>query len=272
VFVTYSVLDPAETYHVSREGLAGGASRALVQLNFPVALIAIPLTILALAALPRRAWLLGGPAIALCLLVPFVVEQSDLDARRENLLPAVGAAVAFGLTVTAARRAGAGFEPWRPSDRFRVAAAGVVVLASLPWVTAELGFHFPGDFFRGEEPYAEPGHAATASVHLGHHHGLAGMLFVHAALLLSREYVPGAALQRLYAALLSLMLVYGAVNLAEDGWLEQFVKRGWTSVDIPSALTPRLSVIWGLILVAAAALYALGFARRSELPEPAIIT
>ena len=41
VLVTYSRLAPEETYHVSRDGLAGGASRALVVRNFPIALAAI---------------------------------------------------------------------------------------------------------------------------------------------------------------------------------------------------------------------------------------
>ncbi len=35
IVVTYARLDPADLYHVSREGLAGGLSRALVVANFP---------------------------------------------------------------------------------------------------------------------------------------------------------------------------------------------------------------------------------------------
>jgi hypothetical protein len=66
VLVVYSVLEPVELYNVSRDGIDGGLSRALVQLNFPLALVAIPLALLALDALPRRAWLAGGPALALC--------------------------------------------------------------------------------------------------------------------------------------------------------------------------------------------------------------
>ena len=34
------------------------------------------------------------------------------------------------------------------------------------------------------------------------------------------------------------MLAYGSVNLAQDFWLEQVVKRGWTDEAIPSALRP----------------------------------
>ena len=60
------------------------------------------------------------------------------------------------------------------------------------------------------------------------------------------------------------MVAYGAANLAQDFWHEQVVKRGWTSWDIPSALVPKVSVMWGLIVAATVILYALGFARRAE--------
>ena len=38
IVVTYARLEPADLYHVSRDGLAGGLSRALVEMNFPIAL------------------------------------------------------------------------------------------------------------------------------------------------------------------------------------------------------------------------------------------
>jgi hypothetical protein len=68
------------------------------------------------------------------------------------------------------------------------------------------------------------------------------------------------------------MLAYGAANLVQDLWHEQVVKRDWTDWDIPSVTTPRLAVIWLLVLGGAAAAYALGFARRPEPVQPAIIT
>ena len=238
-----------------------------MQLNFPsVAGAAIPISLLALDALPRRAWLIGGPAIALCafIAVPGVVDQDDLDARAVNVVPAVGVCLAFSLTVWAARRAGPGFAPSRRGDTARIVAAAVVVLVSLPWITAELGFHLPGGLFLTDEPYAEPGEPPTAAVHLGHHHGLMGTLLVLSALLLSRPRLVHKTLGRVYAVLVSLMLVYGAVNLVQDLWHEQLVKREWTSWDIPSALVPKLSWIWALMLGATALLYAVGFARRAE--------
>lgn len=42
ILVTYWRVPPHELYHVSGTGLEGGASRVLVYLNWPVALVAIP--------------------------------------------------------------------------------------------------------------------------------------------------------------------------------------------------------------------------------------
>jgi len=81
VVVTYSRLDPAATYHVSRDGVAGGLSRALTFLNFPFALVAIGLVLVAVAALPRRAWWAAAPAIALCATIPLFNDQANLDAH-----------------------------------------------------------------------------------------------------------------------------------------------------------------------------------------------
>ncbi|MFO7572259.1 MAG: hypothetical protein R6W48_06620 [Gaiellaceae bacterium] len=263
VLVTYSVVHPTELYSVSRDGIAGGLSRALVQLNFPVALVAIPLTLLALGALSRRAWLVGAPAIALCafVAVPGVLDDEDLDARPVNAAAAIGAALALALTIAATRRTGTRFAHRTGGDRWRIAAATVAVVVSLPWVTAELGFHLPGGIFLTDDLYAEPGRTATAAVHLGHHHGFAGTLFVLSALLLSRTGPPGLGMRRAYAALVALALVYGTTNLAQDLWHEQVVKRGWASWDVPSALFPAPSLMWVLMLSATAVVYMFGFAR-----------
>ena len=273
VLVTYSVIDPDELYNVSRDGLDGGLSRALVFLNYPIALIAIALALLALDVLPRRAWLVGAPALALCALVPFTVDQGDLDARYRNVLPALGVLLALGLTLAAVGRAGARLSERRSGDRLRIVAAVVTCLVSLPWVTAEAGFHLPWGLgvFLTHELYAEPGEGTLASVHLGSHHGFVGTVMVLAALVLSRPRLAGRRLRHAYALLVSLMLAYGATNLVQDLWHEQLVKRGWTEWGIPSAVLPSVSVIWALVLLATATVYALGFARRVEHAEPAII-
>jgi hypothetical protein len=253
VLVTYSRVDPAETYHVSRDGLAGGLGRALTLVNFPIALVAIALTLIAVAALPAAAWWAAAPAIGLCATIPWFVDQDDLDARWVNAIPALGVLVALGLTVAAARRAGAALAPRRPWDRGRVVFTAVVALVSLPWIAAELGFHFPGDVFMGEELGAENDGSTIAAVHLGHHHGTDGALLVLTALLLSRVAIERRGFRIATFAYLGTMLAYGGVNFVQDAWNEQVVKRGWTDAGIPSALLPGIKPIWGVVILLAVA-------------------
>lgn len=269
VLATYARLDPEELYNTSEGGLAGGLGRALVVMNFPIAIAAVALMLVALAALPARAWLLAAPAAAACWVVPWVVDQDDLDARPANAIPAVGVVVALGLTVAASRRAGAGFHPRLPGDMARIVAAVVVVLLSLPWITAELGFHFPRDVFMGEETRSESDGSLLAAVHLGHHHGTDGALLVLSALLLSRVRVPQPGLRLGLAGYAGLMLAYGAVNCVQDAWLEQVVKRGWTDEAIPQALLPGARPIWGVIVLVGIAATALFVREGRSLPRAA---
>ena len=253
VLVTYSRLDAAELYNVSHEGLAGGLGRAVVLFNFPIALVAVALALVAVAALSPRWWLVAGPAIALCAVVPFAVDQDDLDVRWVNAIPALGVVLALTLTIAAARDAGASFASRRAGDPLRLIAAALVVLCSLPWIAAELGFHLPGDVFLGEELYREKDGRSFAAVHLGHHHGGDGAVLVLTALLVSRVRMRPGRLGAVLSGYLGLMLAYGVVNLAQDLWHEQVVKRGWTELDIPSALLPGVRPIWLVIVVLAAA-------------------
>jgi hypothetical protein len=227
--------------------VAGGLSRVLVDLNFPVSLVAIAVVgVLLERGTPRVA---GVVAIALCAVtaVPGVVDQGDLDARLVNLVPALG--VALAVTLTVAARPITQFAPRDRWDPVRIAIGTVVVTAGVVWIFAELGFYAGSPFLAAEIPPGETEHA----VHVGHHHGLDGVLLVVCALLFSRvARSPGL---RLYMAL---MAVYGFVNALQDFWLEQFVKRGWIEQEIPSALEPRLTVIWGLMVLAAVALWRLG--------------
>ena len=59
-------------------------------------------------------------------------------------------------------------------DRLRLVLAALLLLLALPWLAAETGFYFPGDVFMGEEipPVRDEG---LAAVHLGFHHGTAGV-------------------------------------------------------------------------------------------------
>ena len=263
VLVTYSRVDPAELYNVSHDGLAGGLGRSVTLVNFPIALVAIALALVAVASLPHAAWWAAAPVLVLGATLPWVVDQDDLDARWVNAPPALGVLVAGGLTAAAAGRVGASFAPRRPGDPARAVAAVLVLLLSLPWAAAELGFHFPGDVFMGEELAREKDGRVIAAVHLGHHHGTDGALLFLTALLLSRVWVQRGRLRIALAAYLGAMLAYGAVNFAQDLWHEQVVKRGWTDAGIPSAILPGARPIW-LVIVALAVLATLAFLREND--------
>jgi hypothetical protein len=248
--VTYARLDPDALYNVDMAGdLAGGLSRALTVVNYPLALGAI-----ALAALARGPRLATWTAIALCALVavPGVLDQDDLDARPVNALPALGVALALLLTLAALRRDGIRFAEEARGDRLRVALGAVLLVLALPWLTAEWGIHFPGDVFLGEEAAARD--PAVAAVHLGFHHGYGGVLLAATALVLSR--VPAGRGVRAY---LSLMLAYGLANALQDAWNEQLWKREWVDAHLPDVIRPGLSLGWLAIVVAAAAVHALWF-------------
>jgi hypothetical protein len=237
VVVTYSRIDAAELYNVQGEGLGLGLSRAAVHTNWPFALVAIVLVLVAMRDVPRRAWWVAGPAIALCATMPLFVSQSHLEARWQNVVPGVGVALALGLGVDAWRRAGSAFEPRLPGDAVRIVLTLVILILSLPWIAAELGFHLPGDVFMGPELLRTPDGHLEAAVHLGEHHGWHGSVMLLSALLLSRVQAGG----RLRIWLLvgtAALAAYGAVNATQDFWQEQLVKRGTVDWAIPSALYP----------------------------------
>jgi hypothetical protein len=272
IFVTYWRLPAADLYNTSVEGLRGGAGRALVQTNFPsVSLVAIALALVAVSALPASAWWIAAPSIALCLVTawPGQVKQSDLDPRAANVIPALGVALALGLTGWATRRAGARFAPRLPGDHARIVAAVVIVLVAIPWITAELGFFIGNRVFLTSRVVTE-GDETLAAVHLGHHHGLDGTLLMLFALLLSRVRLPDTRLGSLFLAYVSLMFAYGFMNFAEDAWHEQLVKRGWLGWKIPSALLPRLHWIW-LVTLAVALLTYVVFTIERRRGQTAII-
>jgi hypothetical protein len=255
VLVTYARLPPGELYNVDEGGLAGGAGRALVFLNYPTALAAIAVLLVVADRLGRPATsaaaFFGG---VLCALVawPGVVEQDDLDARAVNALPATGVALAVGLTALALARGGPGRRrPWSGWDAGRLGLAVLLLGAALPWIAAELGLSLGGPFL-SDEPRPEPGHPDLIAVHLGHHHGLDGTLLALTALALSRVVrQTGRRVRPALGFYLSLMLVYGLANALEDFWLEQLVKRGTTSLDLPSMIRPSVSPAWAAILAAA---------------------
>ena len=267
-FVTYSRIAPEELYHVSRDGLAGGAGRALVELNYPVALAAIPILGLCAARLRRPAvGVLAAIGLVLCVLVPFTVDQHDLDARLVNVLPAGGVAIAVVLTVWALREGGIGRGPARlPGDPLRIAVAAVALLAAIPWFFAEAGFYAPDPIYADEivVESADTAEPTLRAVHLGSHHGTEGVVLLLTALALSRV-VPSVRgrLAGWISASLALMLAYGTAIAGEDFWHEQLVKRGAVAWRLPSMTLPSIS--WGWLgIVAAAAAIELAWFRRER--------
>jgi hypothetical protein len=267
VFTTYARFPVSEFYNVSIDGLAGGLSRALVLSNFPIAFMAIALMGIAVARLfavpgaPGRyeRWLVGGLALVatvMSLMTALVVTQSNLDAKPGNAIPAVGVLIAFGLTVFAVWRTGTGpRRDWSRGDSLRAITIAVLAFIALPWILADLGVligDIPviGSIFMSKEVVAGE---SLVAVHLGHHHGLDGALFAIFAIILIRPL--GQVRGRLRWPLtiyVAFMLVYGVTNMVQDFWGEQLVKRGTTTTEFPSMILPKLTLAWGLAVIATA--------------------
>jgi hypothetical protein len=263
VVVTYSRIPARALYHVSGSGIAGGLSRALVLVNFPVALVALAVLGLIYTRLPGRnyrAVAILAAVLSAAVFWPGIVSQADLDARPVNAVAAIGVLLALVLSGAVARKGGLSTRSWQRADLVRAAVAIVLLVAALPWLAADLGLYSNGVpllgrlFQSGQFLPERPGLPNFApAVHHGHHHGMDGVLLVWTALLLSRRVARRAAL----AAYLSLMFCYGVGNFANDFWLEQVVKRNWTTWEIPGVTEPRLSIAWSLIVIAAVTLWAL---------------
>ena len=261
IVVTYWRLPARELYRVSGTGVVGGLSRALVFVNFPVALVALAILAFVYPALRDRRWqALAVFAGALCATVPVVVRPSNLDARPVNALPAIGVLLAVVLTAVAVKRNGLSRKPWQGTDAVRLVIAVVLLVFAVPWVAADLGFFSSGvpllgHLLQSKQYLPErPGLPNfVPAVHHGHHHGMDGFLLVLTALLLSRRL----GRRPLVAGYLALMFCYGIANYANDFWIEQVVKRGWTTWEIPDVTLPKLSVAWSLIVIAAVLLWAL---------------
>ena len=272
VFETYWRIPPAELWKVHNSGFVGGIGRAFVFAGFSPALAAFAvLPIVADRLEDRRADIAATVAFLLCASVAFVQTPSHLDPKWSNAIPVVGVALAVALTALATRYGRR--EPVRTTvagDRARLVAAAVTLLFAIPYVAAELGFHLDGVpvlgwIFQTGRIRPEPGSGHLhAAVHYGHHHGLDGLLLVVTALLLSRLLggIRRPALRTFTAACLALMLVYGWTNIVNDLWIEQVVKRGWTSWEVPDVLFPSLSLAWAAMLVAAAVFYLAFFSAR----------
>jgi hypothetical protein len=278
IFVTYERTPPTGLYHVSGEGFEGAASRVLVFSNFPLALVAVVAILLLVDRLPgRTAAVVAGVGLASSAVVflPGVVDQNDLDAKPANILPALGVAIAAGMTIAVLVRGG--LERLQPArlDWLRVVFGIGAIFVAVPWLLADLGISLDGvpvlgSIWQTGELRTQPGDPMLhPAVHHGHHHGMDGTLLLWSALLLSRT-LPAfgrRALGRVTAALLSLMLVYGLAEIANDAWLEQVVKRGWTDWEIPDMTRPSVSLGWLAIVIGTTLVYALWFGRGEPAGE-----
>ena len=267
ILVTYSRLPAKELWRVSGSGPLGGASRALVFLSYPIGVAAIVILVLLLDRFrdrPRR--VLALAAIGLCAVGLAFVRLSSWDARPVNAIAAVGVGIAFVLTLSVGRPPGrAAHRRWDRGDWIRLALAVVLLVMAVPVMAADLGFYLDrvpllGSLYETGALRSQPGRAGLhIAVHHGHHEGMDGVLFAWSALLLWRciPTVANRRLRALFGALLALLLCYGIAVAAGDFWLEQIVKRGWVSWQLPDILYPGLTWGWAGILVVSAALWAI---------------
>jgi hypothetical protein len=269
VIATYSRFPTTELYNVHHsDTVAAGFGRELVALNFPFALVGIALVGLAWPRLHGWSRGAGVAAIALCAVVYFAVDQSDLDAKPLNAVPVLGLALAAALVLVVGIAPGPKLVR---GDRVRIAIVAVLVFFCAPLIAAELGFFLNGVPFLGW--FFETGRLTTQTgvaglhhaVHHGQHHGWEATMLSLTALAFSRLPRP-----RVLDGYLALMLAYGVGNLVNDDWLEQVVKRGWTNNEVPSLLTPAANWGWAVVLVGAFAVWRLWFRQPSRTtPAPA---
>jgi len=224
IAVTQSRVPSDRLYNTRR----GGLSRAAVFGCFPTAIAAV-------ATLPRSRGRLRLAALPLCATVgvPGVVDERHLDVRPRNAPGLAGVALA-------ALAPAADPPPLRRGrSRLRPALAAALGVVSVPWLLAGAGVQTAG------MAKPSPGEPGVDRVHLGHHEGLDGTLLAWDALLLSRRRTG-----TLHSWYLALMLTYGVAVAAQDAWLEQVVKPGWTRRRMPDVVRPSPTPGWAALLAA----------------------
>jgi len=287
VWVTYARLPASDFYNVTGTGVRSGAARVLVLIGWPISLAALALMAVAVDRLlaaplaPRARRAVAAAAVAAALLCatiawPGVITQSNLDAKPSNALAAVGVGIAVALTLAALRICGPGHRVRRRGDPAALVLVAAIGLAALPWIFANLGVYVgdvPGlhAVFMSKKILPEPGHPTLRAVHLGNHEGLDGWLLAVTALLLRPVLarMRPTRLRPVLAGYLALLLCYGVMVSANDGWNEQIVKRGWTSRGLPSVLSPALNYGTAILVVAAVVVYLAAFRVRTAEPVTA---
>jgi hypothetical protein len=282
VWITYARLPASDFYNVSGTGFGAGAARVLVLIGWPVSIAAVALMAVALDRLlaapldagPRRLLIATAiAAVVLCATIawPGVIDQANLDAKPVNGLAAVGVGLCVLLTVVALHRHGLGPSmPYTTGDRIAVAVLAVMGLAAIPWILANLGFYAGdvpglGHVFMSKQVLPEPGHPHLRAVHLGNHEGLDGWLLAATALFLRRplRQMRATRLRTVMSVYLAVVLAYGVLVAAGDGWNEQLVKRGWLHTGLPGVLSPKPDGGGLLLLACTAAVFMLAYRRRA---------
>ncbi|MGE5273600.1 MAG: hypothetical protein ACM3QU_07545 [Verrucomicrobiota bacterium] len=249
-------------------GIVSAAGRVVVLLGWPIALAAIPLMAVAVERLlasphtPMTGRVVSAASvgsIALCLTIawPGAQQGSHLDAKYVNAPAAVGVAIAFVVTLYVVATTGRGDPPpLTRTDAVWVVVFLVILLLSIPWLLANLGYYagdVPGfrSLFMSEQVVPEAGHPNLSAVHLGNHEGIDGVLLAITAVVLVRALgqMARSARRTALAAYLSVLFVYGLAVALADGWHEQVTKRGWTVWKIPNVLHPSASWPWLAVLV-----------------------
>ena len=277
VWITYARLPASDFYNVTGTGLRSGAARVLVLIGWPISLAAPALMAVAvdrLLAAPlgprarRAAVATAVAAVLLCASIawPGVITQSDLDAKPSNALAAVGVGLAVALTLAALRICGPGRRVGRRGDPVALVLVAAIGVAALPWIFANIGVYIGdvpglGRIFMSKTILPEPGHPHLHAVHLGNHEGLDGWLLAATALGLRRAlpHMRPTRLRPVLGGYLALLLGYGVMVAANDGWNEQVVKRGWTSRNLPDVITPAATAGWAILIIAAVVLYLTAF-------------
>jgi len=260
VWVTYARLPADELYNVSGSGVLAGAGRTLVYLDWPVALAAVALSVVAaerllagpLTRAGRSATIAAAAvAIGLCATIglPGVLDPNDLDARPANVPAAVGVLLALLLTLAALRVRGWGrWERLTRGDLIALAVAPVAVVLSIPWILAGIGVQ------------------TSDAVHLGNHEGIDGLLLAATAFALRRPLrrMRRTPLRPLLGAYLALIATYGLAVAADDFWIEQLQRRGAVSHGLPYVLKPGPRPAWAALLAVACVAYAVAFRVGNE--------
>jgi hypothetical protein len=278
VWETYARFPAVELYNVTGTGFAAGAKRTLVFVDWPVAIAAVAVVVVAAdrllaGSIPgwgRAATLLASAAaVGLCatIALPGVLDPDHLDARAANLPAAVGVLLALLVTLAAVRVRGTGARaPLTRGDRLAIAAIPPLVLIAIPWLLAGVGVYtgdvpLLDDIYISKALVPEPGEPALRAVHLGNHEGIDGILLAATAFALRRSLrrMRPTAVRPLLGAYLALIAVYGMAVAADDFWIEQLQKRGTVSRALPYVLQPGPRPAWAALVAVACLVYVVAF-------------